>query len=137
MPSELASGAKFPELIDKRDSNNGLPAEWTRLTCLMSRWEKTNASYSYYTSSGTQFKKEGILPRIFWIKRDWSLQQLHLEVFKSLRFLISVWIDYKDPGNEKKRNLSKTLPEFPHRPKDWDHAKPFTRADFDSMDLKD
>jgi hypothetical protein len=135
LPPQLKD-VKFPALVDKRDSNNGAPANWTRLNCLMSRWAKMYSGY--------KLCKKGILPRVFWVQKEWTFKDLHLEVFKQMRCVIAEWIDFKDPGTKKKPipykgeeiDLSTLLPDFPHRPAGWDADKSFTRADFEEMTLE-
>jgi hypothetical protein len=78
---------------------------------------------------------------MLWTRKDWTLKDLHLNVFKQLRFFISEWVDFKDPqttkeGNEK-QDLRKELPAFPYRPLGWEQGKAFTRADFTAMNLED
>jgi len=98
----------------------------------MSRWEKKQLASKYC--------KEGILPRVLWVPKELTLYLLHLEVFKTLRFLLAEWVDYKDPDTKKKvtskYDLTKTLPAFPYKPEGWEENKCFTRADFDGMGLE-
>jgi len=87
-------GVKIPEDCDKRDSNNGVPENWMRLNCLMSRW--TKQKYAQW-GKDPKLVKKAINPKQFWVDKNWTFKQVHLEFFKEFRHLIAIWIDYKDP----------------------------------------
>jgi hypothetical protein len=77
------------------------------------------------------------MPRMLWIKKLLTLQQVHQAVFSFLRGILAEWVDWKDPSTHKKPrdcknpDLRKDLDDFPYRPEGWQKGKPFTRADFD------
>ena len=59
------------------DSNNGISDEYTRLALNLGYLQKSRA----YSTLST----ETVLPRLMWVKKSWTLQELHLEIFKYLR----------------------------------------------------
>lgn len=82
--------------------------------------------------------KKGLNPKQFWVEKEWTFKQVHLEVFKQLRHLIGIWVDLKDPASKLKEgvmsdDLPEDLPAVPFRPAEWDAEKVFTRADFDAL----
>ena len=88
-----------------------------------------------YTYNAQKFKKKYSLPRIIWVQKDWTLNQIHKEVFMCIRWLFSEWADLKDPdsGREDKNMLKRSLPEFPYKPADWPKDKAVTKADWDAL----
>lgn len=66
-------------------------------------------------------EKSGFLPRMLWVKKSWTLQELHVYVFKVMRMCLLEWADWTDPKTERKpkdalkKDLRKTLIEFPYR----------------------
>ena len=87
-------------------------------------------------------EKAGFLPRMLWIKKSWTLQELHLYVFKVMRMCLQEWVNWTDPNKEettestttKKRDLSKTLIEFPYR---LDEETPLTKEKFKALSDED
>jgi len=61
------------------------------------------------------------LPRLLWAKKSWTLQELHLHVFKHVRGIISEWCDIADPNTTRvprksdSNDLKTKLIEFPYR----------------------
>ena len=73
------------ESVSKTDSNNGVSEEWTRI--IINNLHAQKQQYSSYIT----FKPNSI-PRIMWIRKDWTMHQLHFEVFKfhvGVLFLLS------------------------------------------------
>ena len=78
-------------------------------------------------------QRKPTLPRMLWVKKTWTMQELHKYVFKKNRFWLSDWADYSDPDTENTPDVEKTLRgivQFPYR-KDKD--VPMTKAVFDAM----
>lgn len=44
-----------------------------------------------------------MLPRLMWVKKDWTLQQLHIEVFRFLKYVFVMWLDFNNPNFEKSK----------------------------------
>jgi hypothetical protein len=64
-----------------------------------------------------RLSKESMLPRIMWVRKDMTLNELHREVFLYFKYVIAEWIDWKDPNTTKtprdpKIDLRKLLPQF-------------------------
>ena len=79
--------------------------------------------------------KGHFLPRMLWLKKDWTLKELHLYVFKCMRMCLQNWVEWKDPKTERqpkdgKKDLRKTLVEFPYK---IDSDKPMSMAEFKSL----
>lgn len=62
--------------IDKRDSNNGVSEEYTRLVLGMAKYEKQQYSQRYV--------KDSMLPRMMWVNKQKTLLDLHHQVFEYL-----------------------------------------------------
>lgn len=62
--------------IDKRDSNNGVSEEYTRLVLGMAKYEKQQYSQRYV--------KDSMLPRMMWVNKQNTLLDLHHQVFEYL-----------------------------------------------------
>lgn len=82
--------ARIPEIVKKLkesgskghkentiddDYNFGLPREWIKVPVRLSR--KMKNKYSYY-----ERKTECTYTRIFWLNQNWTLERVHLEIFK-------------------------------------------------------
>jgi len=68
------------EKSNKMDSNYGIPEEqWTKAVVNMLQPQKNQ--YSYYIQV-----KPFIIPRIMWINKNWTLMEVHHEVFKFFRY---------------------------------------------------
>lgn len=70
--------SQFPNQPDKHDSNNGISTHFSRVNLNMCVLNK----YGVYSSS---YKLDKLLPRQMWVNLNWTLQELHLNVFKYLR----------------------------------------------------
>lgn len=71
------------EEISRTDSNMGISSEWVKIVV-----------HSY------QAMDKFNLPRVIWARKDWSLKELHWEVFRYFRDLFVRWLsDYKEHGN--------------------------------------
>ena len=88
----------------------------------------------------SKLSKVGLLPRLLWLDKNWTLKQAHLYVFEFIKEVIAEWIDWKDPKTEKKPKSSSSvdlrtsdLIDFPFRPKDWPNNQIFTKKDFLEM----
>jgi hypothetical protein len=100
LPPHLKAIAKLPESAGgKNDANHGLGAEWTKVILHLAGLEKHPYAYTY---NAQKFKKKYVLPRLIWVKKDWTLNQIHKEVFMCIRWLFSEWADYKDPESKRK-----------------------------------
>ena len=43
------------------------------------------------------FNKTLLLPRLLWVRTDFTMVDLHKYVFKHLRYCFSEWIEWTDP----------------------------------------
>ena len=80
-----------------------------------------------------------MLPRMLWLNKNWTMQQVHFEVFKYMKHAITEWVDWTDPETTRvpKRghpNLSDVLIDFPHL-KAGDVK--MTKADFEALSDED
>lgn len=76
------------EEISRTDSNMGVGPDWVKV-CVHSfqRYEKFN------------------LPRVIWVKKEWTLKELHWNVFGYFRDLFVRWLrDYKEHGQSARCN---------------------------------
>lgn len=115
------------------DSNHGIDSRYVRVALNLSHLQKVN-----YTS---RLSKVGLLPRLLWLDKNWTLKQAHHYVFNFIKEVIGEWIDWKDPKTEKKPKSNSSvdlrtsdLIEFPFRPLDWPKNQAFTKKDFNEMD---
>lgn len=77
------------------DSNHGLdPDRYVRVVLNLKQYQKTPYS--------SRLGQSGMLPRIMWLEKQWTLKEAHLYVFKFLREIVADWVDWKDPNTEKK-----------------------------------
>ena len=111
------------------DSNHCIdPERYVRVALNMSQYTK-----SQYSS---RLGKSGMLPRLLWIDKTWTLKQLHAYVFDFIKEVISDWVDWKDPATEKKPKSggddlrTKDLIDFPYRPVGWQEDQVFRKKDF-------
>lgn len=86
IPKELNPKLLPIEEISKTDSNMGISSDWTKIVIhIFLGSEKTN------------------LPRVLWVKKAWTLIELHMEIFKHFRDLFVRWfLDYKENNEQKK-----------------------------------
>lgn len=66
-----------------------VPADVTMLQLNMASWVKTKYA--------DRMEKTTMLPRLLWVKRDMTLKELHMTVFKTLRQVFSEWASWADP----------------------------------------
>ena len=104
-------------------------SDYTMCMLNISQWK------SRYPGGPTNDKGH-FLPRMLWLKKDWTLKELHLYVFKTMRMCLQEWVDWTDPKTEKqpkdasKKDLRKTLIPFPYR---INADVPMTKADFKAL----
>ena len=74
------------EEISKTDSNMGISTDWVKIIV-----------HSY------QSMEKFNLPRLIWARKDWTLKELHWNVFKYFRDLFTRWLsDFKEHGNSNR-----------------------------------
>jgi len=95
IPSELHAQVNLPvmEKCNNSDNNHGLGEEWTKLVISIKYPEKS--SYSYYTSYNA-FQ----VPRILYVKKSWTMQQVHLHFFVFFRKVFNNWNDLPEATKE-------------------------------------
>ena len=79
----------MPQKVDKKDGNNGISENYTRLALNMAIYVKQQ-----YTQRLT---KDSMLPRLLWVNKNQTLKQLHLQVFEYLQHVLCEWLEWKDP----------------------------------------
>jgi hypothetical protein len=83
-----------------------------------------NIKHLTKTPYSSRLSQTGMLPRILWMDRSWTLKQAHEQVFHFLREVVADWVDWKDPNTEKKPkasgdDLRRDLVDLPFRPQGW------------------
>lgn len=73
-----------PEASSKSDSNYGIADEWTKTPIYMMTPQRNQYS-SYVTIKASN------IPRLVWLNKNWSLHQVHLEVFRFFRYAFSAF----------------------------------------------
>jgi hypothetical protein len=127
----------MPDMNASDDSNHCIdPEKYVRVALNVQHFAKQQYS--------SKLTKSGMLPRLMWLDKSWSMKQVHVYVFDFIKEVIAEWIDWRDPGTEKKpkpngEDLRKSdnLIDFPFRPSDWPESKPFTKKDFLAMNIED
>lgn len=126
----------LPDMSSNDDQNNCIdPERYVRVALNMSQYTKT-----LYSS---RLGKSGMLPRLLWLDKSWTLKQAHEYVFHFVKEVLAEWIDWKDPATEKKPKSgqddlrTKDLIDFPYRPAGWPADQAFTKKDFLAMDSAD
>ena len=118
----------LPSQAMRADGMYGVSDEVTMLQLNIAIWQKSN---SYGSSS---FVKEPMLPRLLWVRKDQSLKDLHLSVFKHIRYGFSEWVDWSHPASERTskdgKNSLRNIIAFPYR---LDENEPITREQFDAL----
>ena len=96
------------EQINKYDSNNGIDPEWLKVAIHIFR------------------EGEGLLnlPRFIWVKKSWTLVELHHQFFDYIKDLFVRW--YKEIAESGKSNKCRQMPNY----KDPDTGKVL---DFESL----
>jgi hypothetical protein len=83
MPKELNPQLPPIEEISRTDSNMGVGPDWVKIVVhSFQRYEKFN------------------LPRVIWVRKEWTLKELHWNVFRYFRDLFVRWLlDFKENGS--------------------------------------
>ena len=83
IPEVLKPSLPPIEQLSKTDSNMGVDSNWVKIVV-----------HSF------QGSEKFNLPRMFWARKDWTLKQLHWNVFAYFHDLFVRWLqDYKDQGS--------------------------------------
>ena len=92
MPKELNPKLPPIEEISRTDSNMGVGSDWVKIVVhSFQGYEKFN------------------LPRVIWVRKDWTLKELHWNVFRYFRDLFVRWLlDFKETGSSG-RSRSKPM----------------------------
>ena len=108
----------LPDGNEKNDAMYNVSNEFTMIQVCMENIENR--------------RRKATLPRMFWVKKTWTMQELHKYVFKKCRFWLSDWADATDPASKRINEDPKLkgICQFPYK-KDKD--VPMTKADFDAM----
>ena len=99
--------------IHRNDGMYSISKEWTMLQTNIAIWQKDQYN---------RMNKQASLPRLLWVKKENTLKELHLNVFKHLRYAFAEWADWSDPnsdkqGKEGRSNLRNIIP-FPYKLQD-------------------
>lgn len=95
IPKEL--NPKMPPLnqIKKDDSNYGIDPEWTKVVVHIFK-DNTHMN----------------LARVLWVKKSWTLTELHLQFFNEYKDLLHRW--YKECQEKGSSERHSCLPPFKH-----------------------
>ena len=96
IPEQLEPKLPPNEQLTKYDNNHGIDQDWIKVVFHIFKVGKGLLN----------------LPRMFWVNRTWTLQELHLNVFNYYKDLIIRW--YKEIKDQGKSNRSSRNPEFKH-----------------------
>ena len=116
----------LPQQAMRMDGMYGVSEEVTMLQTNLAIWQK--GQY------GNTMAKGQILPRLLWVRKDQTLRDVHLSVFKHLRHVFSEWVDWSHPESERtskdgKISLREIIP-FPYR---LQEDQPMTKVQFDDL----
>ena len=118
----------LPQQMSKTDKLYNAGNEHTMCMLNIQQWSKNRIT--------GRPEKAGFLPRMLWVKKSWTMQELHLYVFKMMRMCLQEWADWTDPNTERKpkdaskKDLRKSLIEFPYR---LDEDTPMTKEAFKAL----
>ena len=108
------------ELSSKSDSNYSISEDWTKTVLYMMTAQRNQ--YSSYVTI-----KPNNIPRIMWINKNWSLYEVHLEVFRFFRHSFSQM--FKTPNGSapfKKQSIDEN-----------ENGTPLTLEEYESLSLED
>jgi Ubiquitin carboxyl-terminal hydrolase len=117
---------QLPDMATSDDNNHGIDIErYVRCVLNIKQYQKSAHS--------SRLGQNGMLPRIIWLERSWTLKQAHEYVFHFLKEVLADWVDWKDPNTEKKpksgsgEDLRKELIDFPYRPSGMSTQQAFSK----------
>jgi hypothetical protein len=105
IPELLQPKLPAQQAVDKFDNNYGVAEPWVKIALHLQK----NGMASNYN-----------LPRILWIKKTWTLVEMHQNIFNHFRDLFLRW--YKDIADSG-RNRSRSNPEYKWKGEKMDYAK--------------
>lgn len=86
IPKELKPKLPAIENLSKTDSNMGISTDWVKIVV-------------HIYQSNDKFN----LPRVIWARKDWTLKELHMQVFKYFLDLLVRWFkDFKENNDSNK-----------------------------------
>jgi len=77
------------EKCSNSDSNHGLGDDWVKMVIQVKYPEKSSYSYSSYYTNYKSFP----VPRVLWLKKSWTLQQVHYSFFLFFRQVVKNWFE--------------------------------------------
>ena len=72
------------EQANKTDNNYGVGEEWTKQVIYIKKYQK-----SQYSSFNSLIFVN--IPRVMWVNKNWSLKQLHFEIYKFMKKMFLMW----------------------------------------------
>lgn len=69
-----------------------VPADVTMLQINMATWQKNKYG---------DMDKTTMLPRLLWVRKQATLKELHLTVFRTLRQVFAEWASWADPDSTR------------------------------------
>ena len=81
----------LPDQARRQDSMYNVSDEVTYLQLNQGIWQKQ------INNRIANFTKTLLLPRLLWVRTDFTMVDLHKYVFKHLRYCFSEWIEWTDP----------------------------------------
>ena len=84
----------LPDQARRQDSMYNVSPDVTMLQLNQGTWQKDKVART--------FRKTLLLPRLLWIRKDFTMVDIHKYVFKHLRFCFSEWIEWTDPETTRR-----------------------------------
>ena len=91
----------LPDQARRQDGMYNVSPDVTMLQLNMGVWEKGKVD--------RQYRKNLILPRLLWVRKDFTMIDLHKYVFKQLRFCFSEWIEWTNPETTRQPKKGATF----------------------------
>ena len=102
----------LPNQAMRQDAMYNISPDYTMLQLQIACWQQ--AQYR-------GMEKNLSLPRLLWVTKKQTLKQLHMTIFKHVRYIFSEWADITDPDTKRtvKNNL-RNLIAFPFKKQESD-----------------
>ena len=110
----------MPTRSAEDDNLYNVPDDYTPLQLLIQNWQKEK-----YTRGHERQAK--VIPRLLWVRKSWTLKELHHYVFKYLKQVFVNWLERSDDNNPKR---IENLIEFPFTKAD---GSPLTVDEFKAL----
>lgn len=95
LPSALKPQLPPPMQVNKYDSNYGIDNNWVKLTMHIQK-DDTVGHFN--------------LPRVVWVRKDWTLKEMHWNIFNHYRELFLRW--YRDIAEKGSSERNAREPQY-------------------------